>query len=176
MDARADLFAFGAILHEMAAGERAFAADSQAGLIAALLDQHPPPISAIVPSAPRSLERVVQRCLEEDRDDRWQSAQDLASELKWIDQSLRQPESRAIPAAASAAQWRRLFIAGGILLAAAVFLTVPRRSLRAGASLPRPPRRRFIRGCGCQRASPSRDGDLRLSRCRRTAGSLPSSE
>ena len=65
VDARADLFAFGAILYEMVTGERAFAADSQAGLIAALLDQHPRPVTAVVPSAPRAIERVVQRCLGE---------------------------------------------------------------------------------------------------------------
>jgi len=59
VDARADLFAFGAILYEMLTGERAFAADSQAGLIAALLDHQPPPITAVIPSAPRSIERVA---------------------------------------------------------------------------------------------------------------------
>ena len=124
VDVRADLFAFGAILHEMTTGERAFAADSQAGLIAALLDQHPPPISTIVPSAPRSLERVVQRCLEKDPNDRWQSAQDLAAELQWIDQGLRQPESGAATAATKGPALRALFIAGGVVLAAAVFLTL----------------------------------------------------
>ena len=124
VDARADLFAFGAILYEMMTGTRAFAADSQAGLIAALLDQQPPPITAVIPSAPRSIERVVQRCLEKDPDDRWQSAQDLAAELKWIDQSLRQPESGAVPVAAPAASRRWMFTAAGLVLAAAVFLTL----------------------------------------------------
>ena len=124
VDARADLFAFGAILFEMVTGERAFAADSQAGLIAALLDQHPPAITAVVPSAPRAIERVVQRCLEKDPDDRWQSAQDLAAELKWIDQSLRQRDTSATTVAAPAASRRGWFAASGVLLAAAVFLTL----------------------------------------------------
>jgi eukaryotic-like serine/threonine-protein kinase len=124
VDARADLFAFGAILYEMVTGERAFAADSQAGLIAALLDQQPPPITTVIASAPRSIERVAQRCLEKDPDDRWQSAQDLAAELKWIDQSLRQPESGAVPVVAPAASRQWMFTAAGIVLAAAVFLTL----------------------------------------------------
>ena len=124
VDARADLFAFGAILYEMLTGERAFAADSQAGLIAALLDHQPLPITAVVPSAPRSIERVAQRCLEKDPDDRWHSAQDLAAELKWIEQSLRQPDAIAAPVVAPAAPRGRLFAAGGIVLAAAIALTV----------------------------------------------------
>ena len=123
VDARADLFAFGAILYEMLTGERAFAADSQAGLIAALLDHQPPPITAVIPSAPRSIERVVQRCLEKDPDDRWQSAYDLAAELKWIEQSLRQPESGATPVMAPAAS-RRWLLTAGLVFAAAIVLTL----------------------------------------------------
>ena len=177
VDVRADLFAFGAILHEMTTGERAFAADSQAGLIAALLDQHPPPISTIVPSAPRSLERVVQRCLEKDPNDRWQSAQDLAAELKWIDQSLRQPESGAATAAASGTALRGLFIAGGVVLAAAVFLTLflvdrfasrePPATGRAADS--------FAGAAACGRVARGMQ-ERRSSRCRRMAGSWPLSE
>jgi len=124
VDARADLFAFGAILYEMMTGTRAFAADSQAGLIAALLDQQPPPITAVIPSAPRSIERVVQRCLEKDPDDRWQSAQDLAAELNWIEQSLRQPESGATPVVAPPAPRRWRFTVAGLALAAGVVLAL----------------------------------------------------
>ncbi len=83
-DARSDLFAFGAVLYEMATGKRAFEGKSQASLIAAILDKDPPPISSVAPLAPPALDRVVQRCLAKSPDDRWQTARDLASELKWV--------------------------------------------------------------------------------------------
>jgi Tol biopolymer transport system component len=83
-DARSDIFAFGAVLYEMATGRRAFEGKSQASLIAAILDKDPPPISAIAPLVPPALDRVVQRCLAKSPDDRWQTARDLAHELRWV--------------------------------------------------------------------------------------------
>jgi len=85
-DARSDIFAFGAVLYEMMTGRRAFEGRSQASLIAAIMGTQPPALSAVVPGASPALDRVVRRCLAKDPDDRWQSAADLASELKWIAQ------------------------------------------------------------------------------------------
>jgi Tol biopolymer transport system component len=85
-DARSDIFAFGAMLYEMMAGRRAFEARSQAGLIAAIMGTQPPGLSAVVSGASPALDRVLRRCLAKDPEDRWQSAADLASELKWIAQ------------------------------------------------------------------------------------------
>ena len=70
----------------LALARRAFEARSQAGLIAAIMGAQPPALSAAVPGVPPALDRLVQRCLAKDADDRWQSAADLASELKWIAQ------------------------------------------------------------------------------------------
>ncbi len=84
-DARTDVFALGALLYEMATGRRAFDGKSKTSLIAAILASQPPPISSVQPVMPPALDHVVTRCLEKDPDDRWQSAHDVASELRWID-------------------------------------------------------------------------------------------
>jgi Tol biopolymer transport system component len=83
-DPRTDIFALGALLYEMATGRRAFEGKSRTSLIAAILSTQPPPISSVQPVMPPALDHVVRRCLEKDPDDRWQSAHDVASELRWI--------------------------------------------------------------------------------------------
>ena len=83
-DARTDIFAFGELLHEMVTGKPAFSAMSRASLIAAILTTDPPPISQLQPLTPPALERIVRKCMAKDPDERWQSASDLATELKWM--------------------------------------------------------------------------------------------
>ncbi len=82
-DARTDLFAFGATLHEMVTGQKAFEGKSSISLMSAILKDTPEPITALQPVAPETLERVITTCLAKDPDDRWQSARDLYRELKW---------------------------------------------------------------------------------------------
>ena len=83
-DARTDIFALGAVLYEMATGKRAFEGKTKTSLIAAIIKEQPPPVSQVQPLTPPAFEHVVAKCLEKDPDDRWQSAQDVATELKWV--------------------------------------------------------------------------------------------
>ena len=84
VDARTDIFAFGVVVYEMVCGRRPFAGDSRASLMAAIVAAEPPSLSSLQPQAPAALERLILRCLAKDPDDRWQTARDLAAELRWI--------------------------------------------------------------------------------------------
>jgi Tol biopolymer transport system component len=84
IDARSDIFSFGAVLYEMLTGQRAFGGESQASIISAIMSSQPPALSSVQPLTPPSLDRLVLRCLAKDPDARWQSATDLADELRWI--------------------------------------------------------------------------------------------
>ena len=83
-DARTDIFALGAVLYEMATGARAFDGKTRTSLIAAIVDRDPVPITSFQPLTPPALEHVISKCLAKDPDDRWQSAHDIAEELRWI--------------------------------------------------------------------------------------------
>ena len=86
-DARTDIFAFGAVLYEVATGKRAFDGASRASLIASIMATQPRPISELQPMTPPALDRLIRKCLAKDADARWQSAADVADELRWITES-----------------------------------------------------------------------------------------
>ncbi len=87
LDGRSDIFSLGAVLYEMVTGKRAFEGKSQLSVASAILEKEPEMISAAKPMTPPALEHAVKKCLSKLPDERWQSASDLASELKWIAES-----------------------------------------------------------------------------------------
>ena len=86
-DARSDLFALGGVLYEMVIGARPFEGKSQISVASAILEKEPESISALQPLTPAAFEHIVTGCLAKNPDDRIQSAQDIALQLKWIAQS-----------------------------------------------------------------------------------------
>jgi Tol biopolymer transport system component/tRNA A-37 threonylcarbamoyl transferase component Bud32 len=93
-DPRTDIFAFGCVLYEMLAGHRAFDGSSTMTVIAAIMHAEPPPIAALQSTHPL-LDHVMRRCLEKDRERRWQNIGDVSGELRWI-------RDHPIPVAAAA--------------------------------------------------------------------------
>ncbi|HEY8850393.1 MAG TPA: serine/threonine-protein kinase, partial [Thermoanaerobaculia bacterium] len=84
VDRRSDIFAFGAIVYEMLTGKRAFKRSSSIETLSAILREDPPDLSEALPNIPPQLEKLVRRCLEKDRDQRFQSARDLAFNLETL--------------------------------------------------------------------------------------------
>ena len=84
VDARSDIFSFGAMLYEMVTGVRAFAGASTADTLSAVIRAQPKPPSAIVPSVPSDLEKVILRCLRKDPERRFQHIADVKVALQEI--------------------------------------------------------------------------------------------
>ena len=87
VDHRTDIFALGVVLYEMATGRRAFAGKTKTSLIAAIVTSNPEPVSQVQPLAPPALDHVIAKCIAKDPDERWQSAHDVAEELRWISEA-----------------------------------------------------------------------------------------
>jgi len=84
LDARSDLFSFGAVLYEMASGKMPFQGSSAGEICGAILHQKPRPASQLNPQLPPQIEAVIDRALEKDRDLRYQRAAEIHSDLQQL--------------------------------------------------------------------------------------------
>jgi Tol biopolymer transport system component/tRNA A-37 threonylcarbamoyl transferase component Bud32 len=124
LDARSDIFSFGAVLYEMATGRRAFKGDSQAATVAAVLTREPTPLGEVAPALPLELERIIMRCLRKDPARRQQHMTDVKVLLEDLKEESK--SGKLAPAGApKTSRWRWPWVAA----AAAVLI------MAAGASL-----------------------------------------
>jgi Tol biopolymer transport system component/predicted Ser/Thr protein kinase len=133
VDARSDIFSFGAVLYEMLTAQRAFLRDSTASTLAAILKEEPKAAGQVVEGLPRDVERIVKRCLRKDPAQRFQHMGDLKVDLEELK---RESDSGALEAtgAPKPRPRRRLLWAVGIALAlaaAAIGIWVVRLKTRA---------------------------------------------
>ena len=135
-DARTDLWALGAMLYEMLAGRRAFEGHSQASLIGNIMNAEPPALPTLQPLTPPSLDRVITKCLAKHPDDRWDTAHDVADELRWVSQTSGAGAVAGVRRRRTGGVWIAAAVSGVLLVFAA---GAGLMSLLRPAALPTPP-------------------------------------
>jgi serine/threonine protein kinase/dipeptidyl aminopeptidase/acylaminoacyl peptidase len=95
VDARSDIFSFGAVLYEMITGRRAFPGDSKLSTLASVLQKEPAPVGQAGAPVPRDLERMIARCLRKDPQRRWQSMADIRVALEDLLEDLESGKTEA---------------------------------------------------------------------------------
>jgi eukaryotic-like serine/threonine-protein kinase len=127
-DARSDIFSFGAVLYEMVSGRRAFQGESAAETMHAILKEEPPGFLHTTRALPPALERIVNHCLEKRPEQRFQSAHDLAFDLKAL--ATATGTSTAVPNIPGAAvRGRRAVFIAALLVAGVAMGVIADRTL-----------------------------------------------
>jgi len=88
VDVRSDIFSLGAVIYEMVTQRKPFDGETPSDILAAILKTDPPPVSEFVEEAPAELVRIVSKTLRKDRDERYQTAKELLSDMRGVKQRL----------------------------------------------------------------------------------------
>src|SRR6266568_1681531 len=121
LDARTDLFSFGAVLYEMATGTLPFRGESSGVIFNAILDRDPVPAVRLNPDLPVELERIINKALEKDRNLRYQHASEIRTDLQRVKRDT--DSGKTVSTAAASPRWsRRTLVIGAISVLAVVLL------------------------------------------------------
>ena len=136
VDARTDIFSLGVVLYELATGRAPFRGRNRVETITAILRDTPPSVSETRRDAPRHLGRIIEHCLQKDRDARFQTARDVGNELRAL---RREIESGSGATRAGGGRWIGPGLAGAAVVAAAVIFLLARDRSPHPPGTPAPP-------------------------------------
>jgi serine/threonine protein kinase/Tfp pilus assembly protein PilF len=130
LDARTDLFSFGAVLYEMATGRQAFSGNTSGVIFHSILEKNPAAASRVNPDLPAKLEEIISKALEKDRDVRYQHAADIRADLKRLKRDTSSGTTAVNVAVPATTWWRNK--SAGIAVAAVLLIAVAVAGARYG--------------------------------------------
>src|SRR5262249_8325779 len=131
LDARSDLFSFGAVLYQMATGHLPFQGETSGMIFHAILERPPMPPVRLNPEVPPMLEEIISKCLEKDRDLRYQHAADLRTDLQRLKRDTQAGQAATL-AATQAPRWKHIWSRAVWSLSALVVLIVALYAFKGG--------------------------------------------